>query len=428
MKSRTRMLIMPVILLIVSLACNLPSTVNSTPAAISTLNSLYTAAAQTVQAVSTSNGIATPLSSATSPFPVYPSATFAPNNTPAPVVLCDAAAFVKDVTVSDGTSFGRGVGFTKTWRIQNVGICSWTTSYALVFISGNGLGAPTAVNLPGNINPGATVDISVNMTTPNNDGHYISYWKLRNASGVLFGLGADASGAFWVDINVNGPVYAAYNFATNYCDATWDNNNTNLPCPGSQGDNRGYAIRLDHPVMESGKTEDKAGLLAVPRNAWNGLIRGTYPAFNVHNGDRFRTLVNCQYQAYACDIMFRLDYQVGNGAIHTLGQWHEIDDGLFYPVNLDLSDLAGQNVKFILVVTANGSPNQDYALWVGPQIIRPGTPPPTATSTTTPTLTPTATFTLTSTATPTLTPTATFTPTFTLTSTSTSTPTSTATP
>lgn len=409
MKRRIRMLIVPVILFITSLACNLPSTVNSTPAAISTLNALYTQAAQTVQAASTPAGGTTPLPSPTNPFPAYPSATSMPViNTPAPVILCDAAAFVKDVTAPDGTSFGRGVNFTKTWRIQNVGICSWTPSYALVFISGNGLGAPTAVSLTGSVNPGDTVDVSVNMTAPTTDGHYIGYWKLRNASSVLFGIGAQASGAFWVDINVNGPVYAAYDFTSNYCDATWDNNNISLPCPGSQGDSNGYVNRLDHPVMESGKAEDKAGLLTVPRNAKNGLIRGTYPAFNVQNGDRFSALVNCQYQAYSCDVLFRLDYQIGNGAIHTLGQWHEIYDGLFYPVNVDLSSLAGQNVKFMLVVTANGSPNQDYALWVGPQIIRPGTPPSTSTPTATPTLTPTATFTLTPTLTST--PTATSTP------------------
>ncbi len=403
MKRRIRMLIVPVILLIASLACNLPSTANSTPAAISTLNALYTEAAQTVQAVSTSAGSETPLPSPTSPFPAYPTATFFPTSTSAPLVLCDAALFVKDVTVPDGTLFGRDVNFTKTWRIKNVGICSWTPSYALVFISGNGMGAPTAVSLPGNVNPGDTVDISVNMTTPNNNGHYIGYWKLRDASGVLFGIGADASGAFWVDVNVSGPVYTAYDFTANYCDATWDNNNINLPCPSSQGDSNGYVINLIHPVMESGKTEDEAGLLAVPKNTWNGLIRGTYPAFNVQSGDHFQARVNCQYQAYPCDVFFRLDYQTGSGAIHTLGQWHEIYDGLFTPVNVDLSSLAGKNVKFMLVVTANGSPNQDYALWVGPKIVRPGTPPPTST----PTLTPTATFTPTptSTSTPTDTPT-----------------------
>jgi hypothetical protein len=62
-----------------------------------------------------------------------------------------------------------------------------------------------------------------------------------------------------------------------------------------------------------------------------------------------------------------------------------------------LSALEGQNVKFILTVFANGSSFKDFAIWIGPQILRPGTPPPTFT----PTATPTATATATATSTPT---------------------------
>ncbi|MCL5611895.1 MAG: hypothetical protein M1485_04985 [Chloroflexi bacterium] len=78
-------------------------------------------------------------------------------------------------------------------------------------------------------------------------------------------------------------------------------------------------------------------------------------------------------------------------------------------VNVDLSALTGQNVRFILMVTANGPFDQDYALWFAPCIVRAGTPPPTFTPAFTPTFTPT--FTLTSTLTPKSTPTDTPTPT-----------------
>lgn len=425
MKAIAKLFILPGILLLVSAGCNLPSVANNEPSAISTLNSLYTSAAMTVQALSTDTPGVTPVSSgiATNLFPTYPFFTIGPSDIPVPVSLCDEAGFIKDVTITDGTSLGRATDFVKTWRIQNAGTCSWDTSYALVFISGDALGASDSVSLPSSVDPGGTVDISVSMTTPAQDGHYVGYWKLRNSSGALFGLGVQASGSLWVDINVNGPVFTAYDFAANYCDASWDNGSLNLPCPGSPGDSNGYVIKLDHPVMESGKTEDEAGLLAVPRNVWGGFIRGSYPAFNIQNGDHFRALVNCQYQAYACNVIFRLDYQIGGGSIHNLGQWHEIDEGKFFPVNIDLSPLQGQNVKFFLVLSAIGVPNQDFALWVAPQIIRFGTPP---TSTVTPTFTLTPTSTLTPTLTPTLTSTATATKT--LTSTPTLTPTSTPTP
>jgi len=97
---------------------------------------------------------------------------------------CDQAQFIADVTVPDGTPFSPGAAFTKTWRLKNIGSCAWTTSYALVFDTGTIMGGPAAVNLPSNVAPGQTVDISINLTAPGNAGHYIGYWKFRNSSGL----------------------------------------------------------------------------------------------------------------------------------------------------------------------------------------------------------------------------------------------------
>ena len=168
MKPVGRLLIVPVILIIASLACNLPFTGNSTPDAAATLNQLYTAAAQTQQALVTQTRSSTPVTTATNPFPTLSSPT--PSLTPAPVILCNSATFVKDVTVSDGTIIGRSANFTKTWRIQNVGTCSWTPSYALVFVGGDSLDAPSSLGISDYVNPGQTIDLSVNMTAPNRNG------------------------------------------------------------------------------------------------------------------------------------------------------------------------------------------------------------------------------------------------------------------
>src|SRR5688572_19185856 len=115
---------------------------------------------------------------------------------------CDWAQFIADVTIPDGTNFSPGATFRKTWRLKNIGTCTWTTGYSLVFDSGDRFGAPTAVNLPINVAPGQTVDLSVDMTAPATAGHYFSYWKLKNASGVLFGIGSTMSKSFWAEINV----------------------------------------------------------------------------------------------------------------------------------------------------------------------------------------------------------------------------------
>jgi len=406
------------LLALIPLACNLG--VNAHPDASATLNPLYTAAAQTLEAMATQANT-TDSALATSTLSPGENLTATPTSTlsfatstlylsPVPVKRCDAAAFVKDVTISDGTILSPGTTFAKTWRLQNVGTCTWTSSYALVFISGDGLSGPSSVSLLGNVNPGDTVDLTVNLVAPSQKGHYRGNWKLRNASGVLFGIGTQADTAFWVDINVSGPEFVAYDFVANACNADWRNNGGPLPCPGSDGDDEGYVLKLSAPRMENGTTENQPGLLTTPRHTAKGYIQGRYPVFKVQQGDHFLAKVNCQYNANTCDVLFRLEYKIDDGQIKTLKERHEVYEGKYYLVDLDLSFLAGKNVKFYLTALANGSKGKDHALWLAPRIVRQGTPPPTPT--------PTVTYTATATATPTSTPT----------STSTETPTATAIP
>lgn len=101
---------------------------------------------------------------------------------------CNIATLIKDVTVPDGTKFSPGETFEKTWRLKNVGSCTWTTAYAVVFISGEQMNGPDDLNLTGNVAPGETVDVSITMTAPNSPGEYRGNWKLRSTEGVVFGL------------------------------------------------------------------------------------------------------------------------------------------------------------------------------------------------------------------------------------------------
>ena len=91
-----------------------------------------------------------------------------PTNTPVPTAVsyCDWAAFVKDVSVPDGTRLSPGETFTKIWRLQNRGTCTWTPDYMLVYTSGDPMGATTAIRLPGYVAPGQTVDMSITLTAP----------------------------------------------------------------------------------------------------------------------------------------------------------------------------------------------------------------------------------------------------------------------
>jgi hypothetical protein len=114
----------------------------------------------------------------------------------------DQATFISDVTIPDKTKIEAGKSFEKTWRLKNSGTCTWSTSYAMVFASGNQMGGPASLALPKSVSPNGTVDLKVTLTAPNASGTYIGNWKLRNASGVLFGLGTKADQPFWVQIVV----------------------------------------------------------------------------------------------------------------------------------------------------------------------------------------------------------------------------------
>lgn len=404
-----RKLIIPLAALAIILACNGPFAV-ATPQPAATLNALYTAAAQTLESMSTQGAYYTFTPVTATPtlsilLPTSTSTSYAPGTytsvppLPPPVIRCDAASFISDVTYPDGSIVPSGSPFTKIWRVKNTGTCTWTSSYALVFVGGDRLDSPNAVTMPGTVYPGQTVDLAVNLESPNKSGSYIGYWKLRNAAGALYGVGSgDAS--LYADVRVAGYSLAAYDFVANYCDASWYNASNALACPGTEGDNSGFVIALNAPKMENGKSIGN-GLLTYPQKANDGMISGKYPNFKVESGDRFQANIGCLDKANDCDIIYRLQYQIGNGDIRTLGQWRELYEGGSSGINIDLSPLSGQKVKFILTVLANGSSHEDFALWVNARITRLSAQPPTATYT--PTKQPTAT----STATPTATATAT---------------------
>lgn len=315
--------------------------------------------------------------------------------TTASATTCDWVQFISDVTVPDGTKYEPGATFKKTWRLKNIGTCTWTTSYSLVFDSGAQMGAPASINFPSSVAPGQTIDINVDMTAPNSPGHYIGYWKFKNASGVLFGIGANANKSWWVEINVTGGTTTgvAYDFTAKAGEATWSSGAGGLSFPGTDGDAKGFALKKDTPKFESGVTATQAGLLLAPQNITNGFIQARYPAFKVQSGDRFQATIGCESGATSCYVAYRLDYEA-DGVIKTFWTFRERYEGLTYSANLDLSPLAGKDVKFILYISAYGSPSGDRALWGNPVIVRKGsvataTPtvtgtPPTATPSKTP--------------------------------------------
>ena len=382
------------------------------PAVPPTLNSeqIATWAAATVAAQQTPGAPDTPIPgtapaatsppeptlAASSPTALPPTAlppTAAASSTPqaSPTPPCLAARFVKDVTVPDGTTFAPGQEFTKTWRLRNVGSCTWTTAYTVYFDRGDAMSGPADINLPHAVDPNETVDVSVALKAPATPGTYKGYWKLRTDDGRSFGIGADRSTAFWVAIKVVAPTptptptptpapptlppppLPVLDFYHEASSAEWVSGAGILPFDGPDNDPRGFVKPRPGALLEDGSRPEKV-LEMHPEWVDDGVITGRYPAFTVIAGHHFQAQIGflalSDGSCGAGDAIFQLNYREG-GTLHPLGQWHETCDGALRTLDVDLSSLAGHRVEFVLAVMANGSSAQDWAVWVEPIVREP---------------------------------------------------------
>lgn len=193
-------------------ACNMPSGSNGTPT-LNVTQAYQTVEARLTEAIAltpefspTSPALSTATQSETTPSPTLIIETVTPAATSVPDATCNQAlpGVPIDITIPDDTKMRPHETFTKTWRLQNIGTCPWTSDYALVYFSGDQLDAPLVVAFSETVNYGESVDLSVDMRAPDTAGTYQSNWKLRDPSGTLFGIGPSFDSAFWVRIIVEG--------------------------------------------------------------------------------------------------------------------------------------------------------------------------------------------------------------------------------
>jgi hypothetical protein len=145
----------------------------------------------------------------TSTFTITSTATITPTitNTPIP---CNQATFNNstiDVTIPDYTYMTPGQVFTKTWRIRNIGTCTWNSSYQLVFLGDSGMGVGAGYAQPltlGSVATGQEVDMSVGLTAPMAAGTYSGTWSVKAPNGEVFGI-TPTHGPFYVVIKVLTP-------------------------------------------------------------------------------------------------------------------------------------------------------------------------------------------------------------------------------
>lgn len=302
-------------------------------------------------------------------------------NTPAPTPTgppCNRLSFVKDVTVPDDAEMSPGEKFTKTWRLKNTGSCTWTSGYDLVFDHGDSMGAPPSVQITtGTIAPGQEVDVSVELTAPDDPGTYQGYFKLRSTEGIVFGWG-DESKPFWVKIVVKEETGLMFDFIARASDADWGSGvgNVHFSGPGDVSitfggpdtDHDGYAMIKDGVKLENGSTSGKV-LVMHPKWENDGYIVGKFPEYTVGAGDhisgRIGFLAENDGTCGNGNAVFAIDYTIGDdlNTRERLASWTEKCDGSLRLIDIDLDDLKGEKVHFYLVIKANGSYQGDKAVW-----------------------------------------------------------------
>ena len=207
-KSVASLLMMIFLAVILLVGCNFPTKKGQ----ISESDQVLTAAAQTVEAkltlIATGGGLPTSLTTNTAPIQTMQisSPTVGLTNTPAaPVsptsIPCNWAAFEADATYPDGTEVLAGTAIEKKWRLQNIGSCSWTSAYRIVFQSGTRMNAPDQVEFTTQqVPPGQSIELGVPLTVPDGSGTYRANFMLKSPDGIIFGVGNGADEPFYIEI------------------------------------------------------------------------------------------------------------------------------------------------------------------------------------------------------------------------------------
>jgi hypothetical protein len=150
--------------------------------------------------------------------------------------------------------------------------------------------------------------------------------------------------------------------------ATWSSGAGPLPFNGSEGDDRGFVIMRQLKPLEDGSVEARV-LETHPQWVPSGFIEGDFklPA-PIIAGDRFASDVGF----LAGDIVGEVDFVVlvvdGNGTPRPAGSVHDsARDKQRQRLDIDLSPFAGART-LRLRVDAGPSSDQDWAVWIGPQV------------------------------------------------------------
>ena len=291
--------------------------------------------------------------------------------------LCDLAELIEDSGFPVGTLFSPRTMFKKTWRLQNVGTCTWDSDYSLVFQGDNIFNAPTSIPLTsGSVAPGESIEISVDLRAPRKSGKHQGEFFLINPSGEKFGI-EDGTIPLWTTIEVDADSKINYDFVVQAKHANWesgvgDSLETQITFGGEDESPEGSAKVKDSVLLENGAISGKL-LATFPKQETDGVISGTFPEYLIQKGDylkmRLGMIANPDGTCGNGRVRFRIGYETEN-EVQWIDEWLKSCDGELLPIDINLSSLQGKTVKIILQVHADGKPKNDWAVWNSPRIER----------------------------------------------------------
>jgi next-to-BRCA1 protein 1 len=118
-----------------------------------------------------------------------------------PVLEPLSAEYIADRSIPDGQVVAPGAEFLKAWVMRNGGSRPWPEDTELVFVAGESLAKDSAAMQPkliGAVQPMEQIDLwTGELKAPESPGRYVSYYRLRDGEGNLFGH------SIWLDITVS---------------------------------------------------------------------------------------------------------------------------------------------------------------------------------------------------------------------------------
>lgn len=291
---------------------------------------------------------------------------------------CDRVKFIKDVTIPDDYELSPGEEFTKIWRLENAGSCTWSIGYVLVFEKGDSLGAPATVLLTNKpVPPGETIDVAVDFQAPQEIGSYQGYWKIRNVKGETFGLG-EFSQPFWVKINVVKGGGTMFDFNARAGEGAWGSGSVPVSYEEvgesivyfnrNLSDEDPFAgLETDQP-LEGGRQSGTL-ILVRPRPGAGSYLVGRFPEYTVNAADLMFgrvgliTRPNGSCGAGELDFLIRLMIKDDPDTLTTLWEGNQTCDERMQSFEIDLNAYQGETVLIYLTVISRNDSSDNYGVW-----------------------------------------------------------------